>query len=79
MPTPMLDDVFIKEIKLVEYHQDLGNGRDEIDMDQSNETLNSSEEGFLVLLRSNQLHHTSLECGREWVPNIIPWRTTRRM
>ncbi len=53
--TPLLDNFLLEDIGLVEAHEDLGDGRNELGMGVANKALDATKERLLVLLRRDKL------------------------
>lgn len=77
--TPLLNDVLLKNVSLVECHQDLGHRWSEVRVDDADKTFDTSKQRFLVLFRGNHLLNGTLilfsnECRN--IEMVTPSRTS---
>ena len=61
MGAPLLHNLLLEHIDLVERHEDLGYGRYEVRAVEARETLDTAEERLLVLLARDELMTKSIK------------------
>ena len=61
---PLLDDLLLEDVRLVELHEDLGNGGDEVGMVDADEAFNAAQQRLLMLLRCHNLRRTRQQAAQ---------------
>ena len=61
MGTPLLHDVLLQDVGLVERHEDLRHGRNEVRAVEAGKTLDTAKKRLLVLLAGDELMTKSMK------------------